>query len=1101
MRIGLNLLVITIFHFFGLSQNPQNLNISSSSSPNASVNQLLSLPQIKLWLRADTLISLNTDSTVNTWNDIVSNVTFSANTSATQQPTLTISPLLPGHPSVRFDGVNDGLIAASSVSLRNQKLTLIMVGKIISPTPIGHLVCSGTSAYGDWNFREAGTGQISFIHGNSNVGAGVTATTTTTQTYLVPQFFMFMATVNPGNPARWEIYENFSLKDVDNSASYGVGANNITLGYRSDVTNVFNANFDMAEFIIFDSIIPASQFDLINSYLVNRYSTKVDLGPDINETYSFCPKVLSTNIPYQEYLWSNGLTTPTISINQSGTYFVQTKDKYGLYSRDTIVVNFPNTNNPGDSIICPGNIFVWNTQLNNTGYTFVWQDSSNDSLFVINSAGIYSVTIADSFSCAITQSLSVSVDVFASGISLGPDTSLCAGNAITLASGAYSSHSYLWSTGSTNDSLLINTGGQYSVIVTNTNNCVAKDTINVNVVGFAPIANFTTSVGCINSIVNFTDLSVPPLGNTLTAYEWNFGDLGSATNTSTLSNPSHTYTNTGTYTVSLKVISNAGCEQTIRKTIQVFPKPTVNFISGISCQNDSTTFSSLTTSASGYSITSLNWNFGDPTSGTANTSSLISPKHLFSNQANYTIKLVATNNAGCKDSLINIIAVRAQVKADFTVSSPCANTATFFQDNSIVPPSPNTNIRTWNLGSGPVNGLTVSKTYTSPGVYYVTLTVNSSNQCSSSITKLISIFAAPTASFAIPAFCSKDTITATNLSVAQSGIITSTNWKLNSLNFSSIQNPTLSISNAGSYNVRLTVTNSFGCKDSITKAILVNPLPNADFTTNPTTYYYINSPVNFIPSITNASSYFWSISSIGTSTAQSPSATYNTEGTYTVSLNLQDMQGCKNSVTKTLFVSKRFLDVAILNVNSTKDNDGFMTIQTDIANYGSIPVSSLDLSYKVSDGANVQETWNGILNPNSFFSYTFISKTATQIGSSNNISCVNIKKANGINDQNQTNNELCNVLNTNDITVSNPIPNPTNADITLPIILNKEIDFSVSIYNSNGQIQYEEKTQKGIVGLNLITLPTANYARGCYIIKTVIDDKIFIKKFIKISNE
>ena len=67
--------------------------------------------------------------------------------------------------------------------------------------------------------------------------------------------------------------------------------------------------------------------------------------------------------------------------------------------------------------------------------------------------------------------------------------------------------------------------------------------------------------------------------------------------------------------------------------------------------------------------------------------------------------------------------------------------------------------------------------------------------------------------------------------------------------------------------------------------------------------------------------------------------------------------------------------------------------------------------------------------------------------------------------------------------------------------MNKEIDFSVSIYNSNGQIQYEEKTQKGIIGLNLITLPTANYARGCYIIKTVIDDKIFIKKFIKISNE
>jgi hypothetical protein len=271
--------------------------------------------------------------------------------------------------------------------------------------------------------------------------------------------------------------------------------------------------------------------------------------------------------------------------------------------------------------------------------------------------------------------------------------------------------------------------------------------------------------------------------------------------------------------------------------------------------------------------------------------------------------------------------------------------------------------------------------------------------------------------------------------------------------------------------------------------------------TNPSTYYYINSPIIFIPSITNASSYLWNLTSIGTTTIQSPTVTYNDEGTYTVSLNIKDQQGCKNSITKTIFASKRFLDAAILNVSSSKDNDGFMTIQTDIANYGSIPVSTLDLSYRISDGGNIKEKWYGTLNPNSFFSYTFVSKTATQIGSSNNMTCIDIEKINGINDENQSNNELCNILNTNEITVSNPIPNPSNADITLPIILNKEINISISIFNSNGQIQYQEKIQRGIVGLNLVTLPTDNYQRGCYIIKTVIDDEVFIKKFIKISNE
>lgn len=1042
-------------------------------------SQINTITGLELWISADSSY-ITSGNLVDTLYDLSINKNHAVQPNLTNKPQLFTSSLN-GHKTLVFDAIDD-FLSLPTIDFK----TVFIVGK------------SNESPSSDYR------GLLGGPNASTSIGGYLINT--------IPSSNLFALGVSS---------TSFNLMNKNGIATVPFGdffpLNNYWIGTFEFVTNRSQTaeigridagaspgrywDGEVAEIIVYKKALTLSEITIVETYLHDKYSPKVNIGNKSIKT-NLCDTVIDAGHYYSNYIWSNGSTASKIHITNNGKYWVRVQDVFGKISSDTVFINRPILNQIHDSTYCSSISLEWNTFFSKADYSFQWQDNSNDSLILINGPGQYYVTISDGSGCNYkSNTITIIQDSFSTTASLGPDLIQCAGNSITLISGLSTSNTYTWSTGSTNDSLLINTSGQYSVIVTNTNNCVAKDTINVTIQGQAPVANFTTNIGCINSIVNFTDLSVPPSGNTLTAYEWNFGDLGSATNTSTLSNPSHTYTNTGTYTVSLKVISNAGCEQTIRKIIQVFPKPTVNFISGISCQNDSTAFSSLTTSTSGYSISSLNWNFGDPASGLFNTSSLTSPKHLFSNQSNYTIKLVAVNNVGCKDSLINIIAVRAQVKADFTISSPCANNATVFQDNSIVPPSPNTNIRTWNLGSGPVNGLSVSKTYTSSGVYYVTLTVNSSNQCSSSITKLITIYASPTVSFAIPAFCSKDTITATNLSVAQSGIITSTNWKLNSVNFSSIQNPTLSISNAGSYNVRLTVTNSFGCKDSITKAILVNPLPNADFTTNPTTYYYINSPVNFIPSITNASSYFWTLNSIGTSTAQSPSATYNAEGTYTVSLNLQDLQGCKNSVTKTLLVSKRFLDVAILNVNSTKDNDGFMTIQTDIANYGSIPVSTLDLSYKVSDGGNVQETWNGTLNPNSFFSYTFVSKTATQIGSSNNITCVDVKKANGINDQNQTNNELCNVLNTNDITVSNPIPNPTNADITLPIILNKEIDFSVSIYNSNGQIQYEEKTQKGIIGLNLITLPTANYARGCYIIKTVIDDKIFIKKFIKISNE
>lgn len=1098
MRIGLSLLVITIFHFVGFSQNAQTLNIPSPNSTNVSVSQLLSLSQIKLWLRADTLISLNPDSTVSSWNDIVANTTFSADPTATQQPTLTVSPLLPGHPSVRFDGVNDGLKAAASVPLRNQKLTLIMVGKIISPTPIGHLVCSGTSAYGDWNFRQAGTGQISFIHGNSNVGAGVTATTTTTQTYLVPQFFMFMATVNPGNPAKWEIYENFSLKDVDNSASYGVGVNNITIGYRSDVTNVFNANFDMSEFIIFDSLIPTADFDLINSYLIDRYSTKVDLGTDITESYSFCPKVLSTNIPFQEYLWSNGLTTPTISVNQSGTYYVKTKDKYGLYSSDTIIVTLPGANNPGDSVICPGNTFVWDTQLDKTGYSFVWQDSSNDSLFVINSAGIYSVTIADSFSCAITQSLSVSVDMFASGISLGPNVSLCAGNSITLASGSSQIISYLWNTSSTNDSIIVNTSGPYSIVVTNANNCTAKDTIIVTVVGSAPVANFSTSIGCINNAVSFTDLSIPPSGNTIDQYDWNFGDSPSATNTSTLSNPVHTYTNTGVYTVSLAVITNTGCTQSITYTINVAPKPLANFTSGTSCQNDSTSFLNQSTGITGYPITTSYWNFGDasPTS----TTNITSPKHVFGTPTTYTVKLLVSNNAGCKDSIYNTVYVRSEVKANFTNGPACLNTSTQFQSTSIIPPSGST-MYSWIFPGSTANVPNPIKTFTNSGVYNVTLMVDGNNGCTSTITKLMNVYLPPIASFSIPSFCAKDTVNIVNSSNPQSGIISSYNWRLNNTTFSTIQSPTLSLVNPGNYLIRLTTINSFGCKDSITNSLTIFPLPVVDYTTNPIAFYYVNEPVNFIPSISNASSYLWSINGISTYSIQSPTEIFNAEGSYNVGLNLKDQNGCKGSKIKNITISERYLDLAILNVNTTKDNNGFMTVIADIANYGSVPINTFKMSYQISDGGNIKEDWNGTLNPNSFYTFTFNAVSASLQSSNNNITCVKIEKVNGIIDDNTNNNSFCNSLNSNEINVGNPLPNPTQGDIVLPLTLNRDLDYTIAIYNSIGQIQYEETTKKGVAGLNFVTLNTSSYARGCYIIKIMIDDKTTIKKFIKINNE
>lgn len=1079
---GLLLIIVLIIQTNQIkSQNPSNLS------------------GLKLWLRSDTGVTLN-GLNVNSWQDQSGNLFDAFQINITNQPTYN-NNALNSKPAVHFNG-NQILNGVIIPSLSSSSLSIFIVASGTSMSD-PYNVLFDIGPYGPGGFWISKQFNDLTIYSNNSIYT--TSNGLLASTGFPAKIFEYKKKFGIIS----ESFINTVISGSSTATSFTGSFTNGSYNIGGDPTYSGLWNGDIFEIIVFDRVISNSEEILINNYLIKKYSPLLNLGPDIiiSPILGCLPSnsvSIQANPDFQAYLWSNGNTTNQINVNQYGEYSVICTDVFGINHYDTIKVipTLKNFNYPSNNTLCGTSSFTWNTQLNKSAHQFQWQDNSTDSLIVINNPGQYYVTVTDTFGCVYnSNTLTVIQDNFESSASLGPDLSLCAGNSISLISGASPSNTYTWSTGSNNDSLLINNTGQYSVIVTNTNSCVAKDTINVTITGQAPVANFTTSIGCKNNAVSFTDLSVPPSGNTIASYEWDFGDPLSASNTSTLSNPFHTFSDTGNYSVILKVITNVGCEQSIIKTIHVAPKPLVNFTVGLSCQNDSTSFFGSITNPNGYTTSSLKWNFGDPSSGSANSSTIISPKHLFSNSTNYTIKLVATNNAGCKDSLINIIAVKNQVKADFTYSSACTNTATVFQDNSIVPAPNASNIRSWNFGTSTASGLTVSKSYTNSGVYSVTLSVTGNNGCNSSISKVITIFNPPITSFTIPTFCTKDTVTAINTSIAQSGIISSYNWKLNNASFSSVQNPTLSIASAGNYPVSLTIVNNFGCKDSLTKTITVNPLPIVDFTTNPTAYYYINSPITFSPSISNASFYLWNISTIPTTTIQSPTVTFNSEGSYTASLLLQDQQGCKNSITKNLTVTKRFLDIAILNVNSIKDPDGFVSVQTDIVNYGTIPASSIELNYQVSDGGNIKEIWTGTLVPNAYFTYIFTSKVATQPQSTNHMTCVDAKKVNGISDQKLDNNKLCSALNSTELSVSNPIPNPTNSDITLPIILNKDMDFSISIYNSTGQLIYEEPSQKGVTGLNLITLPSSNYSRGCYIIKTMIDDKIFIKKFIKISNE
>ena len=116
--------------------------------------------------------------------------------------------------------------------------------------------------------------------------------------------------------------------------------------------------------------------------------------------------------------------------------------------------------------------------------------------------------------------------------------------------------------------------GTYTVKFTVTSNNGCSKTISQQVKVYPnPTAQFTQEDVCIGAAMQFTDQSIIPNGQTITAWAWDFENDGTVDNTN--QHPSYVFPMAGTYTTQLTVTSNNGCIGTITKQITVHPLPTV----------------------------------------------------------------------------------------------------------------------------------------------------------------------------------------------------------------------------------------------------------------------------------------------------------------------------------------------------------------------------------------------------------------------------------------------------------------------------------------------------------------------------------------------
>ncbi len=449
--------------------------------------------------------------------------------------------------------------------------------------------------------------------------------------------------------------------------------------------------------------------------------------------------------------------------------------------------------------------------------------------------------------------------------------------------------------------------GTFNVTLTVTTNDSCKRTITLPIViAPNPLANFSYLTTCVNSPVEFNDLSQAGAGG-LAEWNWNFGDPPSgANNTALVANPTHIFTAGGTYQVALIVSNTGGCQDTVTKPVIVHSLPTVDFTTASGCVNDSTHFIS-STFVNANATTSRLWDFGD-----GFTSPNIDPFHIYTSSGSFTVTLTVTDTAGCINTKTHIISVVPPPTPFFQISQQTCSTLPVQFTNLSSTSGGTITTFTWDFGDGndtilnaPASG-NISHTYTTAGNFTVKLKVHTSLGCDNDYSQPITISASPLALFNYTNTCAGAGVNFHDLSQVNTGTtLTSWLWTFGdptsgTNNTSILQNPLHIYNTAGNYTVQLQVQNASNCPDTVTKTVVVHAKPPVDYSwasicLGTSTTFSTNTTVTNVTAVT---SYDWDFGdgTVHNTTQQNPVHKYAVTGNFTVVLTIVDTAGCVNSV-------------------------------------------------------------------------------------------------------------------------------------------------------------------------------------------------------------
>ncbi len=587
----------------------------------------------------------------------------------------------------------------------------------------------------------------------------------------------------------------------------------------------------------------------------------------------------------------------------------------------SVVVNPSNANFRYD-ISC-GTYKVQFTDLSVGAHTWHWDFGDGDTSNVQNpthtyaSNGKYNVHLhTHNFTYGCSGDTTLSVDVFnvASALSFSADKdTFCVGERIHFTAsfpGPTLQPKFSWQVNNGPQSYYVDKVDTFIVFTTRGpqtiklfsvyDNACSTSVVDSHFLAARPIVGFKASPvsGCMPITVNFTDTSAAVPGTHITMRNWDYGD-GTFFSGNQV-NLSKTYTQRGVRTVLLTVMDNIGCLDSLHQYGLIDVRHTVDSFTvsdTLVCVNDTVHFKNYTIGDS--ASLQYSWNFGDGT-----TSTQLNPAHAFKTPGIYYIRLISTDNLGCTDSFSLRVRAKGPIASfskDKSISTCKAMKVHFTNTSS------NAVSYVWNMGDGVTLPNTPSVyTYGTPGKYIITLSATDAEGCTSFATDSVFLLGyRGSFSFSPTEICLGDTV---HFKAAVSNIPT-INWDFGDGNgaTSHLSADTFHVyTSGGSYNPIVIYDAGEGCGKAFDSGLVPVhvedlkadfstsvPCINVPFTLNSTSTAQFSTP----------NGWHWKLSA--TDTAIGPNISYqvNQSGPHPVTLYVTSTLGCKDSITKNVFIN------------------------------------------------------------------------------------------------------------------------------------------------------------------------------------------------------